>query len=113
MSHLIVMTTMPDMASAEQLAEKLLDASLAACVNILPAMQSIYCWQGERQQGTEYQLIIKTSAIRYNEIENFIKNNHPYELPEIIALPVQHGLPAYMAWVTETTREKNEHDAKN
>ena len=101
MSHLIVMTTMPDTPSAEQLADQLIAQSLAACVNILPAMQSIYRWQGKRQQGTEHQLIIKTSAHRYKDIEKFIKNIHPYELPEIIALPVQHGLPDYLNWVTE------------
>jgi len=106
MNHLIVMTTMPDMASAELLANRLIEESLAACVNILPAMQSIYCWQGERQQGTEHQLIIKTSADCYKDIENLIKNTHPYELPEIIALPVQHGLPDYLNWVTENC-EKN------
>ena len=106
MSHLIVMTTMPDMASAEQLADNLIENSLAACVNILPAMQSIYRWQGERQQGTEHQLMIKTCADRYKEIEKFIKKHHPYELPEIIGLPIQHGLTGYLSWITENC-EKN------
>ena len=101
---------MPDMASAEQLAEALVDHSLAACVNILPAMQSIYRWQGKQQKGTEHQLIIKTCANRYQTIENFIKDNHPYELPEIIGLPVDHGLQRYLDWVTETTRETDEPD---
>jgi periplasmic divalent cation tolerance protein len=106
MSHLIVMTTMPDMASAQLLADNLIENSLAACVNILPAMQSIYRWQGERQQGTEHQLIIKTCAHRYREIENFIGKHHPYELPEIIGLPIQHGLTGYLSWITENC-EKN------
>lgn len=106
MSHIIVMTTMPDMASAEQLADNLVENSLAACVNILPAMQSIYRWQGERQQGAEHQLIIKTCASRYEEIEKFIEKHHPYELPEIIGLPIQHGLTAYLGWITENC-EKN------
>jgi periplasmic divalent cation tolerance protein len=106
MNHLIVMTTMPDMASAEQLADNLIENSLAACVNILPAMQSIYRWQGKRQQGTEHQLMIKTCADRYKEIEKFIKKHHPYELPEIIGLPIQHGLTDYLSWITENC-EKN------
>lgn len=105
-----MLTTMPDMASAEQLAKALVDQSLAACVNILPAMQSIYRWQGKQQQETEHQLIIKTRASRYQAIENFIKDNHPYELPEIIGLPVEHGLQRYLDWVTETTRETDEPD---
>ena len=101
MSFLLVLTTMPDQASAEQLANGLIDESLAACVNILPAMQSIYCWKGERQQGMEHQLVIKTHAERYADVEKFIKNAHPYELPEIIALPVQQGLEDYLGWVAE------------
>ena len=110
MSHLIVLTSMPDIASAEQLADELIDASLAACVNILPAMQSIYDWQGKRHQAKEHQLIIKTSNERYAELENMIKKRHPYTLPEIISIPVQRGLPAYLAWITESTRENDEPD---
>ena len=106
MSHLVVLTTMPNQAAAEQLAHGLIDQSLAACVNILPLMQSIYCWQGERQQGSEHQLIIKTHAERYEDVEKFIKNEHPYELPEIIALPVQRGLGDYLGWISENCGKK-------
>jgi len=106
MNHMIVMTTMPDMASAEELADNLVGDSLAACVNILPVMKSIYRWQGKCQHGAEHQLIIKTCADRYKEIESYIEKHHPYELPEIIGLPIQQGLAAYLTWVTENC-EKN------
>ena len=102
--HLLVMTTSPDAQTAERLAALLVDESLAACVNILPPMQSIYRWQGERQQGEEHQLLIKTCDDRYTEIENYIKKHHPYELPEILGLPIQRGLTEYLGWVTDTTR---------
>jgi periplasmic divalent cation tolerance protein len=106
MTHLIVLTTMPDMDSAQRLAEGLVDESLAACVNILPQMQSIYNWKRERQQGSEHQLIIKTSADQYENIEKWIKNQHPYELPEILAIPIQKGLEEYLEWVNENCGTK-------
>ena len=105
-----MMTTMPDMDSAEQLAKALVDHSLAACVNILPEMQSIYRWQGKQRHGSEHQLIIKTHADCYQAIEDYIKENHPYELPEIISLPIEQGLQGYLDWVTETTRKTDEPD---
>ena len=101
MNHLIVMTTMPDMPSAERLAEGLVSRSLAACVNILPAMQSIYEWKGELQHGTEHQLLIKTLKSRYSAVEQFITDSHPYELPEILAIPIQQGLTQYLDWISE------------
>jgi periplasmic divalent cation tolerance protein len=101
MSYLLILTTMPDRDSAERLAAGLIEQSLAACVNILPEMQSIYRWQGERQQGTEHQLIIKTCANQYENVEKWIKNKHPYELPEILAIPIQNGLGGYLEWINE------------
>lgn len=100
-SYLIVLTTMPDEDSAQRLANGLVENSMAACVNILPEMQSIYTWKGERQQGSEHQLIIKTRADQYESVEKWIKNEHPYELPEILAIPIQNGLNEYLAWVNE------------
>lgn len=102
MTHLLIMTTMPDIPAAEKLANGLVETSLAACVNILPAMQSIYRWKGDQQSDTEHQLLIKTRQQNYDAIEKYIKNHHPYELPEIIALPIQNGLPAYLSWVDES-----------
>lgn len=105
MSHLIIMTTMPDITSAQRLADQVTAQSLAACVNILPEMRSIYYWEGKRRQDTEHQLMIKTRENRYMDIEKLIQDLHPYELPEIIALPVQHGLPDYLAWVTKSCEQ--------
>lgn len=104
--HLLVLTTSPDQKSAEQLAEKLVDNGLAACVNILPPMQSIYWWKGKRQSGQECQLFIKTRRHKYSAIEIYIRQNHPYELPEIIAIPIEGGLPGYLQWITDCCEEK-------
>jgi periplasmic divalent cation tolerance protein len=100
-SYVIVLTTMPDLASAQQMANELIEESLAACVNILPEMRSIYRWKDEIQQGNEHQLIIKTCASEYENVENWIKNKHPYELPEILAVPIQRGLEGYLGWVSD------------
>jgi periplasmic divalent cation tolerance protein len=100
---LIVLTTMPEYAVALRLAEELIGAKLAACVNILPLMTSIYEWKGKLETGQEYQLLIKTSLSCYPELEDHIRRSHPYELPEIIALPVEAGLTAYLDWVRMQT----------
>ena len=105
MTCLLVMTTMPDMASAEELAGRIAGESLAACVNILPGVQSIYCWEGKLQKSIECQLFIKTCEKSYNELEAFIQKHHPYKLPEIIALPIQHGLQGYLDWIGESCED--------
>ena len=99
MPHLLVMTTIPDMTSAEALARGIMEESLAACVNILPGVKSIYRWKSKLQKDTEHQLFIKTCEENYNALEAFIQKHHPYELPELIALPIQHGLQSYLDWI--------------
>ena len=101
---IVVLTTMPDSSSAEELAESLVTAKLAACVNVMPAMTSIYMWQDKLEHGSEHQLLIKTRAECYESLANVIQSRHPYELPEIIAIPVCTGLPAYLNWIAENTR---------
>lgn len=103
--HLLVLTTSPDRQTAEQLAGLLVDQSLAACVNILPPMQSIYRWKGKRQSGEECQLLIKTNRRQYKKLEACIGENHPYELPEIIAIPIEQGHPQYLQWIDECCEE--------
>ena len=103
MAILLVMTNLPDRASAQALAAALVDEHLAACVNILPPCQSIYRWQGAVQTTDEVPLLIKTSTARYAALEAAIAAQHPYQTPEIIALPVVHSLPAYLAWVAAET----------
>ena len=102
---LIVFTTMPDQASAERFAAQLIERNLAACVNILAEMTSVYTWQGKLNRDTEHQIVIKTSRARYDALQVWIRENHPYELPEIIALPVADGLPDYLDWITACTEK--------
>jgi periplasmic divalent cation tolerance protein len=97
----VVLTNMPDMDSAAKLARHLVDQGLAGCVNILPGVQSVYRWQGKVEQQSEATLLIKIVAARYPAVQAEIQALHPYELPEIIALPVAQGLPAYLDWIAE------------
>jgi periplasmic divalent cation tolerance protein len=77
----------------------LVEEQLAACVNIVPGITSIYAWEGKIESAQEHLLIIKTSKLNYQVIESFIKKHHPYQLPEIIAIPVERGLPEYLNWI--------------
>ncbi len=104
MDALLVLTNLPDAASAHALAAQLVEARLAACVNILAPCHSVYRWAGKTEVTSEVPLLIKTTTARYAELQAAIQKQHPYELPEIIAVPLQHGLPAYLDWVVfETT----------
>jgi periplasmic divalent cation tolerance protein len=104
MDTLLVLTNLPDAAAARALADHLVGERLAACVNILAPCRSVYRWQGAVEDAEEVPLLIKTTAARYAELEAAIRTLHPYELPEIVAVPIAHGLPGYLAWLaTETT----------
>ena len=103
MKMLLVLTTLPDRASAQALATSLVEARLAACVNILSPCQSVYRWQGAVETAEEVPLLIKTSEARYAALEAAISAQHAYQTPEIIALPVGHILPAYLAWLGAET----------
>jgi periplasmic divalent cation tolerance protein len=102
---LLVMTNLPDMQSAQALARKLVDQRLAACVNCLPAVKSVYRWQGAIEEADEVTVFIKTVASRYAELEAAIKQSHSYQLPELVALPVAAGLPPYLEWVMQETKK--------
>ena len=106
MDSLLVVTNLPDRESAEKLAALLIERRLAACVNILAPCTSVYRWQGDIQRDEEHPLLIKTTAVRYAELEASIRANHPYELPEIIAVPITGGLPAYLQWVESETNNE-------
>jgi periplasmic divalent cation tolerance protein len=103
MEGLLVFTNLPDRESAERLAALLIERRLGACVNILAPCKSVYRWQGKIQQDEEHPLLIKTAKERYAALEAAIREGHPYELPEIIAVPLVHGLPAYLQWVESET----------
>lgn len=100
-AFLLVFTTCPDAISAERVALAVLQAQAAACVNILPPATSLYWWKGQIERASEPMLVIKTRADAYPRLEEAIRAVHPYELPEVIAVPVAEGLPAYLAWVAE------------
>lgn len=99
----LVLTTLPNAEIAGALARTLVDAGLAACVNILAPCRSVYRWQDRIEDATEVPLLIKTTAARYAALEKAIRAHHPYELPEIVALPAERGLPEYLAWVGAET----------
>ncbi|SFU77049.1 divalent cation tolerance protein [Nitrosomonas eutropha] len=102
---LLILTNFPDEASARKLAKILVDQQLAACVNILQGCTSIYRWQGQIETASEIPVLIKTTRQRYQDVEQTIKSQHPYELPEIIAVPLDSGLPAYLQWIANETTE--------
>ena len=104
---LLVYCTCPDRTKAQELANGLVRDRLAACVSIGAPVTSVYAWQGEIQNEQEVPLLIKTSSDRYQELEVAILARHPYELPEIIAVPIQQGLPDYLKWVQQCTSVDN------
>lgn len=107
MKPLLVLTNLPDVASAEKLARALIESRAAACVNVLPAARSIYRWQGAVETADEIPLMIKTTTVNYPRVEDLVRALHPYELPELIAIPITQGLPAYLDWLATET-EKND-----
>jgi periplasmic divalent cation tolerance protein len=103
-SFVIVLTTFPAEGNADVLARMLIDERLAACVNILPPMQSIYRWEGKVDDATERQLIIKTAASRVDALKQKIADVHPYELPEFVVIPILDGSEKYLGWLSDSTR---------
>ena len=102
--RLLVITTLPDGAAGETLAKRLIDGGFAACVNISAPVTSIYRWEGKIESGREVMLTIKTTAARYAAVEQAILADHPYELPEVIAVPITAGTDEYLAWIDACTK---------
>jgi periplasmic divalent cation tolerance protein len=100
---LIVLTNLPDHDTATKLATALVEARLVACANVLAPCTSVYRWQGEVEAASEVPVLMKTTAARYAALEAAIRARHPYELPEIVAVPVERGWPAYLDWVAGET----------
>ena len=101
--YVVVMTTLPADADAAQLGRALVDARLAACVNVLPVMDSVYRWEGAVEEGRERQLLIKTARARVPELWARLRDLHPYDVPEFIVVPIVDGNDAYLRWVGEST----------
>lgn len=99
----VILCTVPDEATAEKLAKGLVDERLAACVNAIPGVKSFYRWQGKIEADAEVQLVIKTRSERFDELAAWISANHPYEVPEIVAIPANRVSEAYFAWAVEQT----------
>jgi len=105
MEPLLVLTNLPDAASAKKIANALIESRAAACVNVLAECHSVYRWQGQVETAAEIPLLIKTTVANYPLVEQIVRAQHPYDVPELIAIPITHGLPAYLDWLTTETEQ--------
>ncbi|BAU56794.2 divalent-cation tolerance protein CutA [Halorhodospira halochloris] len=103
-TQLVVLCTCPDEQTARRLAGEVVEAGLAACVNIIPGLTSVFFWEGQVQSDSEQLLVIKTSDVAYSQLEEHLAGSHPYDLPEVIACPIERGLAGFLDWITEQTR---------
>ncbi len=101
---ILVLCTAPSDEVGATLARGIVEAKLAACVNVVPGLRSFYVWKGAPCDEPEVQLLIKTRRARFDELSSWIDANHPYEVPEIVALPIEAGSASYLAWLEEQTR---------
>lgn len=106
MEYRLILSTCPDLESAEALAEALIEEGLAACVSIVPAALSVYRWQGKIVKEREHLLLIKSREDVYPDLEEAIRSRHPYEVPEVIGIPVSDGLGSYLGWIDEQLEKK-------
>jgi periplasmic divalent cation tolerance protein len=95
----LVLSTFPDLATAQRIGRRLVEEKCVACVNLLPAVESIYWWEGKVEEAKETLAFFKTTAARFEALQSTLRQLHPYEVPEIIALPIDRGLPDYLRWV--------------
>lgn len=102
--YVIVLTTLPADADASAIAEALVEARVAACVNLLPIMDSVYRWQGTIERDRERQMVIKTSRPQVDALWRRLRDLHPYEVPEFVVLPIVDGSEPYLQWIGESTR---------
>ncbi len=98
---LVVLTTTPNIEEAENLARKILEAKLGACVQVLPQMKSFYFWEGKIQNDSENLVLIKTLDEKFDELKEFIQTNHSYDVPEIVALEAKDVAESYLKWLAD------------
>ena len=101
MEYCLVLCTCPDDETARDLAESLVVERLAACVNLIPGLTSVYLWKQELETSQETLLLIKTEKQGYPQLESRLRELHPYEVPEIVAFGIEHGLPDYLNWISQ------------
>ncbi|ACI19651.1 divalent-cation tolerance protein CutA [Dictyoglomus thermophilum] len=99
---ILAIVTIDTWENAERISNILLDEKLSACINIIPGVKSIYIWQGEKKSDDEVIMLIKTEKNKFPDLVKRIKELHPYELPEIIGIPINYGLPEYLEWVKDS-----------
>ena len=99
MSSFVVFSTVPSAKEASRIAKLLVQNHLAACVNLVPGIRSYFWWNGKVDQCREVLLVIKTRKQKFRMLEKWLKKNHPYQIPEIIALPIERGCRKYLAWI--------------
>ncbi|XP_055851100.1 protein CutA homolog [Episyrphus balteatus] len=104
-SSSVAYITTPDEVTAKKLARSVVEARLAACVNIIPKITSIYVWEDKVQEDNECLLMVKTRTSRVKELTKFVRENHPYSVAEVISLPIQDGNPPYMDWIKNTIKD--------
>lgn len=104
MNYIIVYCTLPNIKSAKELAHKILEEKLAACISIQEKIISLFVWEGKLEEEKESLLFIKTQKSLFDELEQFIVKNHPYDVPEIIALPIIKGHTPYLRWIEKQTK---------
>lgn len=103
---MVVLTTLPNAEAASKLSKTLVDERLAACANILPAIRSVYRWQGKVQEEAEVLVLLKTRQERFGRLKARVLELHPYDVPEVIAIRIDDGHQPYLDWVTDATEEK-------
>jgi len=103
-NHIVTLCTVPDKKAGERIARALVEERLAACVNIVPGVASFYRWEGKVEEASEQLLVIKTAAERFEAVKARIKALHPYDVPEIIAIPITAGNREYLDWITDSIK---------
>lgn len=98
--------TAPDLNAARRLARAALDARLAACVNLVPRIESHYWWQGQRESSAEVLMVLKTTKPRLGELEKLIHAKHPYDTPEFVVVPLVAGANKYLAWLSDCVKQR-------